>query len=166
MQMTRLKTVLSLIVCIVLIAAMALFTTGCNGNNTSSEIEKSQISNGSISDTSGSSTPDTTVSQTESNVLGEGATKFTFTVTDAEGKETSYQVGTDKKTVGDALVELDLIAGDESEYGLYVKTVNGITVDYDKDGKYWTFYVNEEYATKGVDSTEAQAGATYSFKVE
>ncbi len=150
MQMTRLKKSLSLIVCIVLIAAMALLATGCNGNK----------------DTSGSSTPDTIVSQTESNVLGEGATKFTFTVTDAEGKETSYQVCTDKKTVGDALVELDLIAGDESEYGLYVKTVNGITVDYDKDGKYWAFYVNGEYATKGVDSTEVQSGATYSFKVE
>ncbi len=150
MQMTRLKNKLSVIVCIVLIAAMALLATGCNGNK----------------DTSGSSTPDTTASTPESNVLGEGATKFTFTVTDAEGKETSYQVGTDKKTVGDALVELDLIAGEKSEYGLYVKTVNGITVDYDKDGKYWAFYVNGEYTTKGVDSTDIEAGATYSFKVE
>lgn len=150
MQMTRFKKSLLLIVCIVLIAAMALLATGCNGNK----------------DTTGNSTPDTTVSQTESNVLGDGATKFTFTVTDAEGKETTYQINTDKKTVGDALVELDLIAGDESEYGLYVKTVNGITVDYDKDGKYWAFYINGEYASTGVDSTDIEAGATYSFKVE
>ncbi len=150
MQMTRFKKLLSVIVCIVLIAAMALLATGCNGNK----------------DTMGSSTPDTTASQTESNVLSTGATKFTFTVTDAEGKETSYQINTDKKTVGDALVELKLITGEKSEYGLYVKTVNGITVDYDKDGKYWAFYVNGEKATKGVDSTDIEAGATYSFKVE
>lgn len=150
MQMTRFKKSSSLIVCIVLIAAIALLANGCNGRT----------------DTASSSTPDTTVSQAESNVLGEGATKFTFTVTDAEGKETSYQINTDKKTVGDALVELDLIAGDESEYGLYVKTVNGITVDFDKDGKYWAFYVNGEYALTGVDSTDIEVGATYSFKVE
>ena len=150
MQMTRLKKSLSFIVCIVLIAAMALFATGCNGKK----------------DNAGDSTPDNTVSQTENNVLGEGATTFTFTVTDAEGKETSYQINTDKKTVGEALLELDLIAGDEGDYGLYVKTVDGITVDYDKDGKYWAFYVDGEYALTGVDSTDITEGATYSFKVE
>lgn len=150
MQMTRFKKSSSLIVCIVLIAAIALLASGCNGNT----------------DAKGSSAPGVTASQSESNVLGEGATEFTFTVTDADGKETLYQINTDKKTVGEALVELDLIAGDESEYGLYVKTVNGITVDFDKDGKYWAFYVNGEYASAGVDSTDIEAGATYSFKVE
>ena len=150
MQMTRLKNSLSFIVCIVLIVAMALFATGCNGNK----------------DNSGGSIPEDTVSKVESNILGKGATHFTFTVIDAEGKETSYQINTDKKTVGKALVELELIAGEESEYGLYVKTVNGITVDYDKDGKYWAFYVNGKYAEKGVDVTDITEGATYSFKVE
>ena len=150
MKMKRFRKTLSLMVCIVLIAAMALITTGCNGNK----------------DTAGSSTPDTTIFQTENNVLGTGATKFTFTVTDAEGKETSYQINTDKKIVGDALLELNLIAGEDSEYGLFVKTVNGITVDYDKDGKYWAFYANGKYTTKGVDSTDIEAGATYSFKVK
>ncbi len=150
MQMTRLKKSLSFIVCIVLIAAMALTATGCNGKK----------------DNSGDITSDKPVSQTENNVLGEGATKFTFTVTDAEGKETTYQINTDKKTVGEALIELELLAGEESEYGLYVKTVDGITVDYDKDGKYWAFYVDGEYATAGVDVTEITEGATYSFKAE
>lgn len=150
MQMKRFKKSLSSIVCIVLIAAMALLATGCNGNKVTSD----------------SSTPNTTVSQTEGNVLGEGATKFTFTVTDAEGKETSYQINTEKKTVGDALMELNLIEGEESEYGLYVKTVNGITVDYDKDKMYWAFYVDGKYAEKGIDSTDIIEGATYSFKIE
>ena len=35
------------------------------------------------------------------------------------------------------LLSLDLIAGDEGEYGLYVKTVNGITADYETDGMYF-----------------------------
>lgn len=151
MQMTRFKKIMSFFVSIVLIAAMALSTTGCGDNNQNDL---------------GSSTPDAIVSKIEGDVLGEGAKKFTFTVTDADGKEVSYQINTDKETVGDALMELELISGDKAEYGLYVKTVNGITVDYDKDGKYWAFYVDGEYAQQGVDSTEIVEGATYSFKVE
>lgn len=99
-------------------------------------------------------------------MLGEGETTFLFTVTDREGSETQFEVHTDKTTVGEALLELGLIAGDDSEYGLYVKTVNGITVDYDTDGAYWAFYINGEYALTGVDSTTIAEGATYSFKVE
>ena len=82
-------------------------------------------------------------------ILGEGSVKFTFMV-DADGNETNFVVSTDKETVGDALLELNLIEGDDSEYGLYVKTVNGITADYDTDGTYWAFYVNGEYASTGV----------------
>ena len=69
-------------------------------------------------------------------------------------------------TVGAALLSLGLIAGEDSDYGLYVKTVNGVTVDYDADGKYWAFYVDGEYAATGVDSTDITAGATYTFKAE
>ena len=68
--------------------------------------------------------------------------------------------------MGAALLELGLIAGDDSAYGLYVKTVNGVTVDYDTDKQYWAFYINGEYAMTGVDSTEITEGAEYSFKVE
>lgn len=149
MQKTRLTKLLSLILCIVLIAAIALFTTGCNDNSQTASSGDSQVS--SIDD---------------GNVLGEGEKQFIFTVTDADGKETQYEIHTDKTTVGEALMELDLIAGDEGEFGMYVKTVNGITVDYDTDGKYWAFYIDGEYAMTGVDVTDITEGATYSFKVE
>ena len=99
-------------------------------------------------------------------ILGEGSVKFTFIVVDADGNETNFVVSTDKETVGDALLELNLIEGDDSEYGLYVKTVNGITADYDTDHTYWAFYVNGEYSNTGVDSTPVNEGDTYEFKVE
>ena len=98
--------------------------------------------------------------------IGKGATKFYFDVVDADGVEKLFEVATDKKMVGEALLEVKLIDGDDSAYGLYVKTVNGVTVDYDKDGAYWAFYVNGEYASTGVDATEIKAGTTYTFKVE
>lgn len=98
--------------------------------------------------------------------LGEGNTEFTLTVTDKEGAESSFTIHTDKENVGDALTEIGIIAGEEGDYGLYVKTVNGVTADYDADQTYWAFYINGEYASTGVDSTPVTAGDTYSFKVE
>lgn len=102
----------------------------------------------------------------DGGTLGEGQTEFAFVVVDGAGQETQFQIRTDEATVGAALLKLGLIAGDEGQYGLYVKTVNGITVDYDTDGKYWAFYVDEEYASTGVDSTQVVQGGTYSFKVK
>lgn len=153
MNMKRCRQSLSLLVCCVLIAAMALLTTGCDGSK-------------NTTDTPASTAPSEQPSQAVEQVLGQGETAFTFTVVDGDGQETVYQINTDQTTVGDALLELGLIDGEESEYGLYVKTVDGVTVDYDTDGKYWAFYVDGEYAQTGVDSTEVVADATYTFKVE
>ncbi len=92
--------------------------------------------------------------------FGEGA-KTVVVEVKADEQIVTFTINTDKKTVGDALLEHDLIDGDESEYGLYVKVVNGITADYDVDKSYWAFYVNGEYASSGVDTTEIDESAKY-----
>ena len=148
MQMKRSKKLTSSILCMVLIVAMALGTTGCNGS------------------TGKDTSSDAGTEVTDVNVLGTGSTEFSLTVADQEGNETQFEIHTDKETVGEALLELGLIEGEEGQYGLYVKTVNGITADYDKDGTYWAFYINGEYASSGVDSTKITEGENYSFKVE
>ena len=147
MKNHSLQKVLSFLLCIVLIAAMALGTIGC-------------------SDTTANDTTATVGTMENGKVYGAGSTEFTFTVVDTEGNETQATIKTDKATVGEALLELGLIAGEDGDYGLYVKTVNGTTLDYDTDGKYWAFYVDGEYALTGVDSTEITAGSVYSFKAE
>lgn len=168
MQMKRCKQMLSVLVCSVLIAAMALCTTGCGSTQTTSDsavTSEAAVSEAPASEAaSEAATADT--AQAAVTELGQGATSFAFTVVDGDGNETAYEIHTDKTTVGDALVELGLIAGEDSEYGLYVKTVDGITVDYDTDGKYWAFYVDGEYAQSGVDSTEITPDASYAFQVE
>lgn len=151
MKKTNLKKVLSLCLCVVLIAVIALFATGCGDKTQTPE---------------STNAPSESVQVTDKKVLGTGQTVFDFDVTDADGKKTSFEIHTDKKTVGEALVELELIAGDDSEFGLYVKTVNGTTLDYDKDGMYWAFYENGQYAQTGVDSTNIVDGAVYEFKAE
>lgn len=151
------RTQWSCFLCIILIITMTLFTTGCNSNNAAEQKESSIAP---------SSAEQQTENEAENNICGEGNTKFDFTVVDQKGQETQFEIHTDKETVGDALQELGLIEGEEGEYGLFVKTVNGITADYDKDGSYWAFYVNDEYAQEGVDATAVVEGAAYAFKVE
>jgi hypothetical protein len=141
---------LPLMLCIMLVVSMALFTAGCNGG------KKDAVSDSGTAEGV----------KVEGNVLGEGDTQFAFTVVDGENNETKFEIHTDKKTVGEALLDVGLIAGEEGDYGLYVKTVNGLTVDFEEDGAYWAFYIGDEYATTGVDSTEIEEGATYTFKVE
>ena len=99
-------------------------------------------------------------------MTNEGETSFAFYVVDAEGNQKAYLVSTNETTVGAALLGCGLIAGDEGAYGLYVKTVDGTTLDYDKDGKYWAFYTGNEMSPVGVDAVEITAGASYSFKAE
>ncbi len=96
----------------------------------------------------------------------EKSVEFNFTVVDLEGKSETFEIRTTETTVGEALLKEGIIEGEEGPYGLYVKTVNGITLDYDKDGGYWSFYVNDAYAMSGVDTTEIKEGDTYAFKAE
>jgi len=92
--------------------------------------------------------------------LGHG-TKTVVVEVAAEEHTVTFTIKTDKNTVGEALFEHGLVDGDESEYGLYVKSVNGITADYDVDKSYWAFYVDGEYALTGIDSTEIEEGVIY-----
>ena len=89
------------------------------------------------------------------------AVSFKVVVTDLEGNETAFEYTSSAASVGGALVAEGLIEGHETEYGLYIDTVNGITADWDNDQTYWAFYINGEYATTGIDGTEIVADTTY-----
>jgi len=91
---------------------------------------------------------------------------FQVVVTDLDGKQTTFDYTSDKAMLGDALVAEGLVEGEIGEYGLYITSVNGISLDWEKDGKYWAFYIDGQYASTGVDSTEITEGAVYSFKPE
>ena len=147
----KITRILSVVISLVLIVAMALSLTACKNNLS----DVSSVGNG-VADTSSK----------EAKKVGDGATEFAFRVTDKEGNSTDFIVYTDKKTVGEALFDAELVEGENQQYGLYVKKVNGIVADYDVDQTYWAFYINGEMAMTGVDTTDVEAGATYSFKVE
>ena len=141
--MKKYSRFLSIILCVVLVAAMALTTAGC-----------------------GKKEEETTTALKDGATLGTGAVSFTLEVVDADAKSIKATIKTDAKTVGEALLDLGVIDGEDSQFGLYVTTVNGVTLDFDKDGKYWAFYIDGEYAMTGVDSKEIVDGTAYKLAAE
>ncbi len=158
MKMKHINKLTNLVLSLTLIAAMTLCLAGCDRKEPQAPAS------------SDSPSVETSVAEESSSPASESADvalkTFQFTVVDKDGNATVFDIETDKEIVGEALLEQGLIAGEEGQYGLYVKTVNGITADYDVDGTYWAFYVNDTYATSGVDTTPIVEGETYAFKVE
>ncbi len=149
--MKKLKALLTVAVLIALI-----FTAvSCGKTASDTQTTTAETTAGTTAATSG-----------EAVELGTGSKHFGLRVVDASGEESCFIIGTDETTVGEALQKLGLIEGEEGDYGLYIKSVNGITADYDKDGTYWAFYINGEYATTSADLTEITENTEYMLKVE
>ena len=143
MKMTA-KKLLALLLALVMTFALA----ACGKKDASTDAEK------------------VTLPVADGATIGTGATAITVEVQSGDGKSISFTVNTDEETVGAALLKLGVVSGEDSQYGLYVKSVNGETADYDVDGTYWAFYVNGEYAMASVDAYTPEAGTTYGFRVE
>lgn len=136
--MKRLKT-LFLLTAIVLTAIFAL--TSCGGGSDPATLWDNA----------------TYIEDTE---LGEGATTIEVEVK-VEENSVTFTIHTDATTLGEALLENELVTGEMGAYGLYIKTVNGVLADYDVDASYWASYKNGEYLMSGVDTTNIADGEHY-----
>lgn len=101
----------------------------------------------------------------------QGSKEYILKVVDDNGETTEYTGHTDAEYLRGALEELEkaddlTIEGEESDYGLFIDTINGVTADYSKDKAYWALYVNGEYGNYGVDSQPVTDGDTYSLVYE
>lgn len=92
-----------------------------------------------------------------------GAKSITVDVVHADGTSKTFTYQTDAEFLGEVLQREGLVQGTESDYGLYITTVDGEEAVYENDGAYWAFYVGEDYASQGVDTTRVEDGATYSL---
>jgi len=167
MNKTGLKSLLSLFLCVALLAAAAL-STGALGE-TAADTEARPTEYSVLPD--GAETPVVIpLSGTkEAPVdLGDGAKTFLFSVVDMAGVDCWFRIHTDRETVGEALTDALLISGTVSEeYGLMVDTVCGTQLIWSEENPhYWAFYINGEYAMTGVSSTPIEADAEYSFRAE
>lgn len=92
-----------------------------------------------------------------------GAKSITIDVVHADGTSKTFTYQTDAEFLGEVLQSEGLVQGTESDYGLYITTVDGEKAVYENDGAYWAFYVGEDYASQGVETTPVEDGATYSL---
>lgn len=102
----------------------------------------------------------TNAKYTEDTEIGEGAVTVKVTVAAGE-KSIILTVHTDKENLGEALLEYELVSGDQSQYGLYIKSVNGIEADYDKNQAWWSISKDGESLMTGADSTPIADGENY-----
>ena len=153
------------ILSIFLVLALSVFVfTGCDalkngllgGNLGGSENQNDDTSLDALWETA------TYLSDTE---LGEGAKTVEVEVKAGE-KSITFTIHTDKETLGEAMLDHGLISGEEGAFGLYVKFVNGIEADYDKDATYWGFYKNGEMMMVGVDGAIIADGEHYELVKE
>lgn len=147
------KKTLALLVAV--ISALSLTLTGCGNDKTTSDGNSSTTS---VTDTVSDSTDESGESSEEpvesteepadesvwdfaiykeDTELGEGSLTVKVEVT-AEEKTVTLTVKTDETNFEKILTANELVEGDESEFGLYIKVVNGIRADYDLDKAYWS----------------------------
>lgn len=90
---------------------------------------------------------------------------ITVTVFHGDGSEKAFELGTGAETLGAALVEAELVAGDDGPYGLYIMTVDGETVD-ESAQQWWCVTKGGQQHNQGVDETVIADGESYelSFK--
>ena len=74
--------------------------------------------------------------------------------------ERTVTINTDAEMLRDALEQENLVQGDESEFGLFVKTVDGYTAD-DAAQEWWCFTKGGESLMTGIDTTPIADGEVY-----
>lgn len=90
----------------------------------------------------------------------EGSKEITVTVIHADQSEKDFTYNTEAEYLGEVLLDEGLIAGEEGDYGLFVKTVDGETVD-DSKQQWWCLTKDGESVNTGVDQTPIADGEQY-----
>ncbi len=91
--------------------------------------------------------------------------KITVTVVYADESTKDFIINTNEDYLRGALEKEKLISGSESEYGLFVTTVDNVTAS-DADRQWWAFYLNDEMLMTGVDTTPVNDGDHFTIALE
>lgn len=88
-----------------------------------------------------------------------GGKDVTIEVVHKDGSSKSFTVyDSQEEYLGEVLYFLELVEGEQGPYGLYIKTVDGETADYEVDQSYWALFEGEDYATQSADQTVIEDG--------
>ncbi len=97
-----------------------------------------------------------------------GAKEVTIEVIDSTGASAVYELNTDAEFLRQAMDEAEGLTydGEEGEYGIMISAINGEVADYNVNGAYWGFYVNDAYCNYGIDTQPVMDGDAFIIKYE
>ena len=80
----------------------------------------------------------------------------------------SEEIKTDKTKLIDVLKDLDIdLKYEDGQYGAYITSIKGLEQKEDNKGMYyWSYYVDDAYATTGVSTCDVEDGKKYTFNYE
>lgn len=139
--------IISLLLALLLVCGIF---AGCAGQNTSSPASGVN-----------SSAVDSKVDSAAGSTADSAAVKnITVTVVHKDGSSKDFSIAASGETLREALEQEKLVEGEESEYGLFVKTVDGETVD-DGNQEWWCLTKGGEQVNTGVDGVKIADGDKY-----
>ena len=103
-----------------------------------------------------------TVWQTYKPEARQGSKTITVNIDHLAGEDKTYTISTDEEYLRGALEQEKLVSGSETEYGMWIQTVDGETAD-DAQQQWWGYDVNGTLAEYGVDSQVVTDGDVYDF---
>lgn len=92
----------------------------------------------------------------------QGDKSITVKVIHADGSNNSFAIETDAEFLRSAVEQEGIVSGSESEFGLYVLTVDGETVDESLE-QWWCITRGGEMLMTGIDDTPIADGEIYEF---
>ena len=92
----------------------------------------------------------------------DGSKTITVEVTHNDGTVNTFELHTDAEYLGEAMKEEELLEGYDGEFGLYVLTVDGETVD-ESNQEWWGYTKSGEMVNYGVDTCPIEDGDHYEF---
>lgn len=144
-----------------LLLVLGLFS-GCAGAEGSSA--SSGAASGSAVSSAASPAADSpsSVADGSSSEVSASTKTIALQVVHKDGSKKDFTITTEAENLRAALEQEKLVEGEESEFGLFVKTVDGETVN-DADQEWWCLTKGGEMWNNGVDTTEISDGDAYEF---
>lgn len=94
-----------------------------------------------------------------------GSKYVTIEVISQSQESTIYELQTDAEFLKQAMEEARglTFSGTEGPYGLMIDTINGEKAEYNTNGAYWSFYVNDTYCNYGIESQPVLDGDSFTI---
>ncbi|MBQ8649526.1 MAG: DUF4430 domain-containing protein [Clostridia bacterium] len=100
------------------------------------------------------------ISSSVSSSVSQSQTEITVKLVLSDGEEKTFELKTEKQTLGDALYENGLVSEEEYASGFYT-VIDGVRADYNEDGAWWCVTKGGEMTTVGMNEQTIENGDSF-----